>query len=181
MKAYLKTLVKAFWSLSAERGGFEPPKRFWRLHAFQACLFSHSSTSPWLCESFVCYALAIKSLRPICIAESAAKVTQFFHRIGKKIPFFMGFFPFCRGGALLSLFRVAEKRDCSASLPNTANDNAQVPMPCWACGALYIMYASVYPFIWKGWANPRERPSWPSLPAQTSIGLAPSGRSCLGV
>ena len=46
----------------------------------------------------------------------------------------MGFFPFCRGGALLSLFRVAEKSGCGASLPNTANDNAQVPMLCWACG-----------------------------------------------
>ena len=59
----------------------------------------------------------------------------------------MGFFPFCRGGALLSLFRVAEKRDCGASLPNTVNDDAQVLMPCWACGALYIMYAFAYPFI----------------------------------
>ncbi|MBF0960504.1 MAG: hypothetical protein HXK20_00110 [Alloprevotella tannerae] len=59
----------------------------------------------------------------------------------------MGFFPFCRGEALLSLFRVAEKGDCGASLPNAVNDDAQVPMLCWACGALYIMYASVYPFI----------------------------------
>ena len=30
----------------AERGGFEPPKPFWSLHAFQACLFNHSSISP---------------------------------------------------------------------------------------------------------------------------------------
>ena len=30
----------------AERGGFEPPKRFGRLHAFQACLFNHSSIFP---------------------------------------------------------------------------------------------------------------------------------------
>lgn len=48
---------------------------------------------------------------------------------------------------LLSLFRVAEKSDCGASLPNTANDNVQVLMPCWACGDLYIMYAFAYPFI----------------------------------
>ncbi len=34
--------------VSAERGGFEPPNRFRRLHAFQACLFNHSSTFPWL-------------------------------------------------------------------------------------------------------------------------------------
>ena len=32
-------------SPSAERGGFEPPLRF-RKHAFQACAFSHSATSP---------------------------------------------------------------------------------------------------------------------------------------
>ena len=33
--------------LKAEREGFEPSKRFRRLHAFQACLFSHSSISPY--------------------------------------------------------------------------------------------------------------------------------------
>ena len=33
--------------LYAERGGFEPPKRFRRLHAFQACLFNHSSIFPF--------------------------------------------------------------------------------------------------------------------------------------
>ena len=33
-------------SFSAERGGFEPPLRF-RKHAFQACAFSHSATSPF--------------------------------------------------------------------------------------------------------------------------------------
>ena len=31
---------------SAERTGFEPVSRFRRLHAFQACLFSHSSIFP---------------------------------------------------------------------------------------------------------------------------------------
>ena len=31
----------------AERTGFEPVIRFWRIHAFQACLFNHSSTSPF--------------------------------------------------------------------------------------------------------------------------------------
>ena len=89
--AFWRLIWRPSWRLSetlpAERGGFEPPKRFWRLHAFQACLFSHSSTSPWLCESFVCYALPVKSLRPINIEESAAKVTLFFHRIGKKTLF----------------------------------------------------------------------------------------------
>ena len=30
----------------AERTGFEPANQFCRLHAFQACLFNRSSTSP---------------------------------------------------------------------------------------------------------------------------------------
>ena len=37
-------VVSAF----AERTGFEPVSRFRRLHAFQACLFSHSSIFPLL-------------------------------------------------------------------------------------------------------------------------------------
>ena len=32
--------------LFAEKAGFEPAIRFWRIHAFQACLFNHSSISP---------------------------------------------------------------------------------------------------------------------------------------
>ncbi|WP_311354532.1 hypothetical protein [Alloprevotella tannerae] len=48
---------------------------------------------------------------------------------------------------LLSLFRAVKKSDCGSSLPNAANDNVQVLMPCWACDVLYIMYAFAYPFI----------------------------------
>ncbi len=33
--------------VSAERAGFEPAKPFRGLHAFQACLFNHSSISPF--------------------------------------------------------------------------------------------------------------------------------------
>lgn len=29
----------------AERKGFEPSIRFWRIHTFQACSFDHSDTS----------------------------------------------------------------------------------------------------------------------------------------
>ena len=32
---------------TAERAGFEPAKPFRGLHAFQACLFNHSSISPF--------------------------------------------------------------------------------------------------------------------------------------
>ena len=35
----------------AEWPGFEPGIRFWRIHAFQACLFSHSSTTPISAET----------------------------------------------------------------------------------------------------------------------------------
>ena len=35
-----------FAKYPAERTGFEPASQFCRLHAFQACLFNHSSTSP---------------------------------------------------------------------------------------------------------------------------------------
>ena len=34
--------------VSAEKAGFEPAVHFWRTHAFQACLFNHSSISPKL-------------------------------------------------------------------------------------------------------------------------------------
>ncbi len=33
----------------AERGGFEPPIRYKRIHTFQACAFDHSATSPIYC------------------------------------------------------------------------------------------------------------------------------------
>ena len=36
----------------AERRGFEPRKPFWSLHAFQACLFNHSSISPALFKHY---------------------------------------------------------------------------------------------------------------------------------
>ena len=50
------SLLKQAWTdkfvfYFAERRGFEPRKPFWSLHAFQACLFNHSSISPrrkWL-------------------------------------------------------------------------------------------------------------------------------------
>ena len=38
--------ISGFQLLGAERTGFEPANQFCRLHAFQACLFNHSSTSP---------------------------------------------------------------------------------------------------------------------------------------
>ena len=33
----------------AERVGFEPTVHFWCTHAFQACSFSHSDISPFVC------------------------------------------------------------------------------------------------------------------------------------
>ena len=46
MKKIQTTIKFCLYLYYAERGGFEPPNRFRRLHAFQACLFSHSSTFP---------------------------------------------------------------------------------------------------------------------------------------
>ena len=37
----------------AERIGFEPTKPFRGLHAFQACLFNHSSTSPCVVDTLI--------------------------------------------------------------------------------------------------------------------------------
>src|SRR3546814_1549214 len=42
-----------FWTaleeLLADRGGFEPPIRYSRIHAFQACAFNRSATCPDPC------------------------------------------------------------------------------------------------------------------------------------
>ena len=38
--------VKVSPGLLAERAGFEPAIRGYRIHTFQACSFSHSDTSP---------------------------------------------------------------------------------------------------------------------------------------
>ena len=44
---YLVKLLSQFcFKGFAEKAGFEPAIRFWRIHAFQACLFNHSSISP---------------------------------------------------------------------------------------------------------------------------------------
>ena len=43
---YRDLFLEKSFSHFAERAGFEPAIHFWRIHAFQACLFNHSSTSP---------------------------------------------------------------------------------------------------------------------------------------
>ena len=43
----LALLCLTFSVLIAERPRFELGIRFWRIHAFQACLFSHSSIAPF--------------------------------------------------------------------------------------------------------------------------------------
>ena len=59
--------------LIAERGGFEPPKRFRRLHAFQACLFSHSSISPCVTLHGFPYAFAKPTAKIIFLTLLSAK------------------------------------------------------------------------------------------------------------
>ena len=72
-KSHSKSLLAA---TLAERGGFEPPKRFRRLHAFQACLFNHSSIFP-------CFAVEILSvyIKPIAKLRFYFEITLF--RTGK--------------------------------------------------------------------------------------------------
>lgn len=38
-------ILQGFIEWVAERKGFEPSKRFWHLHTFQACSFDRSDTS----------------------------------------------------------------------------------------------------------------------------------------
>ena len=45
----IKSACKFLQALDAERTGFEPVKPFRGLHAFQACLFNHSSIFPNIC------------------------------------------------------------------------------------------------------------------------------------
>ena len=63
----------------AERGGFEPPKRFRRLHAFQACLFSHSSISPCVTLHGFPYAFAKPTAKIIFLTLLSAKKPYFLH------------------------------------------------------------------------------------------------------
>ena len=52
--------MKASCALVAERTGFEPVKPFRGLHAFQACLFNHSSISPNMCVMCGCSFLRLQ-------------------------------------------------------------------------------------------------------------------------
>ena len=39
------SVIRINQKIIAERKGFEPSIRFWRIHTFQACAFDHSATS----------------------------------------------------------------------------------------------------------------------------------------
>src|SRR5690606_13300353 len=53
----------------ADRGGFEPPIRLSRIHAFQACAFNHSATCPDL--GHACSRVASKKLATTRIRDSS--------------------------------------------------------------------------------------------------------------
>ena len=59
-------------SSQAERRGFEPRNRFRRLHAFQACLFSHSSIFP----------LCVATAKLIFIGQNTEYFSQFLQKQG---------------------------------------------------------------------------------------------------
>lgn len=46
MKACVRTAWNQIEIVLADRGGFEPPIRYERIHAFQACAFNRSATCP---------------------------------------------------------------------------------------------------------------------------------------
>ena len=58
------------WNPMVGAEGFEPPNRCCRLHAFQACLFSHSSITP-----FARALLAMRNCR--CATNASAKIVKF--------------------------------------------------------------------------------------------------------
>ena len=62
--------------MRTEREGFEPSRRFKRLHAFQACLIDHSSTSPDATRSFNRQA----SLH--CILDESWTLNRYCHKHG---------------------------------------------------------------------------------------------------
>ena len=90
----------------AERPGFEPGNQFCRLHAFQACLFSHSSISPLV--GFLSFAAA-----KVCLFFDTAKQKSekmknilLFHRERRREPPFPTLI--CHGErSLLQSFNVA--------------------------------------------------------------------------
>ena len=56
----------------AERAGFEPAVRFWRTHAFQACTFDRSVTSP--CPQSLGRAILSQSTFPGFMIPSGSSV-----------------------------------------------------------------------------------------------------------
>ena len=53
----------------ADRGGFEPPIRFERIHAFQACAFNRSATCPFSLQPAI-LALTGKRQHPLDITRN---------------------------------------------------------------------------------------------------------------
>ena len=124
--AFVSKLTSAACSkIFAERRGFEPRKHFWRLHAFQACLFNHSSISP----------------RAIC-AFSATKLLLFSH-IRKNLSIFFINFTYFSPKSLFALALVALIMSSVRQLNACAKRSATWTMrrlslrsPRWGTGAI---------------------------------------------
>ena len=54
---FVKQKMPRLGHWDAERKGFEPSKRFWRLHTFQACSFDHSDTSLRVVKDSYCWVI----------------------------------------------------------------------------------------------------------------------------
>ena len=88
----------------AERRGFEPRKPFWSLHAFQACLFNHSSISPTRFPGVPLQPLEHLSFAPqSAFINIGYKITAFFSYTQVFAHFFRYFIAkSCRALALVS-------------------------------------------------------------------------------
>ena len=79
--------------VTAERGGFEPPIRFWRIHAFQACLLSHSSISPYwvLGDRWWWFVLYANTHQLICECKDIQKKCkyQIFFKINAQMKYYI--------------------------------------------------------------------------------------------
>ena len=53
----------------AERGGFEPPKPFWGLLAFQAGQFNHSCIFPFVAAKIALFVKSCNSHKPLLFFE----------------------------------------------------------------------------------------------------------------
>ena len=106
------------FSTFAERRGFEPRIPFWGIHAFQACLFNHSSTSPYgyrAAKVMVIFEIRNKILLILILYQQKDYITKILHffppdiAVLKNIPIFA---PANKKGAIAQLVEQRTENPC---------------------------------------------------------------------